>query len=129
MSTELLYLTLVALLTTLIWLPYSLNLIVVHGLAAAVSNRDKHAPLSAWAERAKRAHANAVENLVVFAAVVLTAASLQKFDAVTAWAAAIYFWARLVHYLVYSFGWIWIRTLSWTVGWLCCLAIIWRILG
>ena len=129
MPSELLYLTLVALLTILIWLPYSLNLIMTHGLAAAVGNRENTLPLSDWAERAKRAHANAVENLVVFATVVLTCAVLNKFDALTAWAAAIYFWARLVHYLVYAFGMIWVRTLSWTVGWLCCLAIIWRILG
>lgn len=129
MPVELLYLTLVALLTTLIWLPYSLNLIVKHGLMAAVGNRDKALPLAPWAERTRRAHANAVENMVVFATVVLVAASLNKFNAVTAMAATVYFWARLVHYLVYTFGWIWVRTLMWTVGWVCCLVIIWRILG
>ncbi|MFI5400579.1 MAG: MAPEG family protein [SAR324 cluster bacterium] len=129
MPPELLYLTLVALLTTLIWLPYSLNLIMEHGLQAAVGNRDQTHRLAPWAERARRAHANAVENLAVFATVVLVAAAMNKFDAVTGWAAAVYFWARLVHYLVYAFGWIWVRTLAWTVGWICCLAIIWRILG
>jgi uncharacterized MAPEG superfamily protein len=129
MHAEMLYLTLVALLTTLIWLPYSINLMMTHGVLAAVSNRDQPYPLSPWAERSKRAHANAVENLVVFAAVVLVASAVNKFDAITAIAATIYFWARLVHYLVYAFGWIWVRTLIWTVGWLCCLAIVWRILG
>ena len=129
MPTELLYLTLVALLTTLIWLPYTLNLIMEYGLQAAVGNREKPQTLAPWAERARRAHANAIENLAVFGTVVLVAGAANKFDAVTAWAAAIYFWARLLHYLVYAFGWIWIRTLVWTVGWICCLAIIWRILG
>jgi uncharacterized MAPEG superfamily protein len=129
MRPELLYLTLVALLTALIWLPYSLNLILTHGLMAAVGNRDQSLSLSGWAERTKRAHANAVENLVVFAAVVLAAGAVNKFDTMTAAAAMVYFWARLVHYLVYAFGWIWVRTLVWTVSWICCLVIIWRILG
>ena len=129
MPVELLYLTLVTLLTTLIWLPYTLDLMMKHGLAAAVGNRDKTLPLAPWAERTKRAHTNAVENLVVFATVVLVAAAANKFGPITALAATVYFWARLVHYLVYAFGWIWVRTLTWTVGWVCCLVIIWRILG
>lgn len=129
MATELMYLAWVALLTALLWLPYTLNLIAKHGVMAAVGNRDKPLSLAPWAERAKRAHTNAVENLVVFAAIVLVAGALNKFNATTAMAAIIYFWARLIHYVVYTLGWIWVRTVIWTVGWICCLVILYRILA
>jgi uncharacterized MAPEG superfamily protein len=128
MTTELLYLTLVALLTILLFLPYTLNLMAKWGLAYAVGNRDEQKPLAPWAERAKRGHYNAVENLVVFAAVVLTAHLLNKHSGATATAALVYFWARLVHYVAYALGIPWVRTLAWTVGWVCCLVFIWQIL-
>jgi uncharacterized MAPEG superfamily protein len=129
MTTELLYLTLVALLTILLFLPYSLNMMTKLGLTYAVGNREEQKPLAPWAERAKRGHANAVENLVVFAAVVLTAHLLNKHSGATATAALVYFWARLVHYVVYALGIPWARTLAWFVGWVCCLVFIWQILA
>jgi uncharacterized MAPEG superfamily protein len=129
MTTELMYLTLVALLTAVLAIPYTLNMITMHGMMYAVGNRDTPKALAPWAERAKRGHYNAIENLVVFAAVVLVAHALNRHTGGTAMAAMIYFWARLVHYIVYAVGLPWIRTLSWTVGWICCLVFIWTILA
>ncbi|HEX7926515.1 MAG TPA: MAPEG family protein, partial [bacterium] len=85
-------------------------------------------PLAAWAERAKKAHYNAVENLVVFGALVLVASASNKLDNATAMSAMVYFWARLAHYVVYTLGIPWLRTLTFTVGWLACLCIAWQIL-
>ncbi|HUJ75993.1 MAG TPA: MAPEG family protein [bacterium] len=128
MPTELLYLTLTALMTALLFFPYVLNRSMVWGLSDTVGYPANPKPLSPWAERAKKAHYNAVENLVVFAAVVLVAHALNKSGGAIASAAMVYFWARLVHYLVYTFGIPWLRTLAFLVAWICCLVIIYQIL-
>ena len=129
MTTDLMYLTWTALFTSLLFLPYTNALVMKHGLSAAVGNRDKEYPLAAWAERLKRAHLNAVENLVVFAAVVLVAHVSGKHNAATAMAALIYFWCRVGHVVIYTAGIIWARTLIWVASWICVLAIIWQILS
>ena len=72
----------------------------------------------------KKAHYNAVENLVVFAALVLMLNAAGVSNATTVLACNIFFWARLVHLLVYTFGIPWLRTLSFAVSWLCVVALI-----
>jgi uncharacterized MAPEG superfamily protein len=62
------------------------------------------------------AHINAVENLVVFAPLVLTARALGIATGVTAFACALYFWARLAHVVVYTLGIPMVRTLSFAAG-------------
>jgi len=128
MTKELFYLTLVALLTVLLWLPYVLNRLQVWGLADTVGYPANPKPLAPWAERAKKAHANAVENLVVFATVVIVAHILNKHSGATENAALLYFLARVVHYVVYIGKVPWARTIAFTVGWLCCLDFVWHIL-
>ena len=76
MKTELLYLALVTALTGLLWVPYILDRVVVRGLLDAVGYPENPKPQSAWAQRLMKAHANAVENLVVFASLVLLANAL-----------------------------------------------------
>src|SRR5207248_6624010 len=61
-------------------------------------------PQSTWAERQMRAHANAVENLVIFAPLVLVAHALSISTGATVFACALYFWARLAHYIIYKIG-------------------------
>ena len=58
-------------LTGLLWLPYILDRIMVQGLSDAVSYPANPKPQSPWAQRLMKAHANAVENLVIFATLVL----------------------------------------------------------
>ena len=70
----------------------------------------------AWAQRAKRAHANAVENLAVFAPLVLIAALLGISTPATITAAKVFLIARLVHYVVYTAGIPGVRTLAFLVG-------------
>lgn len=116
MSPELKYLALVAVLTGLLWVPYILNEIMVRGLADAVGYPDNPKPLAPWARRLKSAHYNAVENLVVFAALVLVAVAAGIHNPAVGTAAAVYFWARLVHAVVYTLAIPWLRTLSFVVG-------------
>ena len=126
MTNELMSLTWVITLSAVMWVPYILNSIMVRGLKDAVGYPDDPKPLAPWAERMKKAHYNAVENLVMFAALVLMLNALGISNATTVMACNIYFWSRLAHYLVYSAGIPWLRTLSFAVSWVCVLALLWQ---
>ena len=128
MTVELKYLALVTTLTALTWIPYILNMIMVRGLVDAVGYPQNPKPMAAWADRMKAAHYNAVENLVVFAALVLVAHVAGVRSEATALACVIYFWARVVHLVVYTFAIPWVRTLAFAVGFGCQLTIAWQIL-
>jgi len=128
MKTELLYLVLVTVFTALLWMPYILDRIAVRGILGAVGYPDDPKPQSPWAQRLMKAHANAVENLVVFATLVLCAAALGISGSTLALAAMVYFWARVVHALAYTFAVPWVRTLAFAVGFLAQMAVAWLIL-
>jgi len=72
----------------------------------------------------KAAHYNAVENLVVFATLVLVLHAAGISNETTVFACEIYFWARLVHYIVYTVGVPWVRTLSFAVSWVCSVTLL-----
>jgi uncharacterized MAPEG superfamily protein len=128
MPVELRYLTYVSVLTALLWVPYILNEISVRGLLGAVGYSTAPKPLAQWAQRLKAAHYNAVENLVVFAALVLTAYALGIHSSAVAACAIVYFWARLVHAIVYTLAIPWLRTLAFVVGWAAQICIALQIL-
>jgi len=117
MSTELFWLVLTVAMTGLLWVPYILDRILVRGPIGAMANPSpKDKPQSAWAQRLMAAHINAVENLVVFAPLVLTARALGIATGATAFACALYFWARLAHVVIYTLGIPVFRTLSFAAG-------------
>jgi uncharacterized MAPEG superfamily protein len=129
MTVELKYLALVATLTALMWIPYILNMIMVRGVLDAVGYPENPKPLSPWAARMKAAHYNAIENLAVFATLVLIAhATNVKGEAVTL-ACIAYFWARLVHFLAYTFRIPWVRTLAFVAGFGCQATLACKILS
>ena len=127
MKTELVYLAWSAMLTGVLWLPYATNRVQVWGLKATVGYPKNPKPLAPWAERLKKAHYNSVENLVVFAALVLAAHALNKLDAATSASAAVYFWSRLAYAAVYAAALPWLRTIAFTVAWLACVCIFYQI--
>ena len=129
MKTELFYLTLVTAFTGLLWLPYILDRIAVRGVIDAVGYPENPKPQSAWAQRLMKAHANAVENLAVFATLVLAAHALGVSNAAIATASMVYFWARVVHALSYTFAVPWVRTLSFAAGFFAQAVIAWQLLG
>jgi uncharacterized MAPEG superfamily protein len=129
MKTELLYLTAVTTFTGILWMPYILNMIAVRGVADAVGYPQNPKPLAPWAARMKAAHYNAVENLVVFAALVLVAHSLAISNEVTRMACIVYFWARIVHATAYTFAIPWVRTLAFAAGFITQICIAWQILA
>ena len=127
-NTALQYLALSSVFTGLLWVPYVLDTILVRGLFDAVGYPENPKPLAKWAQRLKAAHYNAVENLVVFAALVLVAEAAGIHNAAIATAAMVYFWVRVLHALAYTFGIPWIRTLAFVAGVGAQLCIAWHIL-
>jgi uncharacterized MAPEG superfamily protein len=106
-------------LTAAMWLPYVLDRFVKIGIPRTLGNPqpgDADAQ-SAWAIRARRAHANAVENLVVFAplAVLAIHQGLRSHGPVVS-ACSTYFVARLVHYVAFAAGVPVVRTLAFLAG-------------
>ncbi len=130
MSTELYWLLLTTLMTTLFWLPYILDRMMVMGLGPAMSETSadqvRHSP---WGSRSRAAHSNAVENLVVFGAAVLALHVLGAGSSVTVLAVQVYFYSRLAHFFFHTFGIPYLRTLSFFTAWLATLAVILTSLG
>lgn len=119
MTRELLWLTLTVILTGVLWIPYTLDRIMVRGLMGAMANPSRDdKPQSPWAQRLYFAHTNAVDNLVVFAALVLILDSMGHSTQMTVIACAVYFWARVAHAIIYALGIPVLRTLAFTVGFL-----------
>lgn len=86
------------------------------GLQTLAGNREDLPAIGGWAGRAKRAHLNMIENLVLFAALVLIAAAAGKANATTAMGAMIFFWGRLAYAIIYVAGIAWLRTVAWFVS-------------
>lgn len=119
MKAELYWLALTTVVTGLMWLPYILDRTAKNGLMGAMGNPPPGGfGQSVWAIRMMAAHRNAVENLVLFAALVLTLHAAGITSRNIGIAAMVYFWARLGHFVVYSAGLPILRTGIWTVGWL-----------
>lgn len=130
MTKELLWLTLTVILTGLMWVPYILDRIMVRGLMGAMDNPKRgDKPQSPWAQRLYFAHTNAVENLIIFAPLVLILDAQGHSTESTVIACAVYFWARLVHVIVYTMGVPVLRTLAFTVGFLAQAALALAVFG
>ena len=124
MTSELMSLIWVTALTGVMWVPYILNTITVRGVTDAVGYPESPKPLAPWAQKMKAAHYNAVENLVVFATLVLIASAVGVSNETTVLACQIYFWARLIHVLAYTFAVPWVRTLAFATGFACQVALV-----
>jgi uncharacterized MAPEG superfamily protein len=117
LTTKLFILTIVTAATVIMWVPYTPARIMTRGLMSTFGNPDPTLPPDpAWAERARRAHANAIENLAVFAPLVLIAAFVGVSTPATVFAAKLYLFARLLHYVVYAAGVPVLRTLAFIAG-------------
>ncbi len=86
------------------------------GLATLAGNREGMPELTGWAGRAQRAHRNMLENLVLFAILVLAAKAAGVGNAVTLLGAQLFFWGRVAHAVIYLAGIPWARTAAWTVS-------------
>jgi uncharacterized MAPEG superfamily protein len=110
------------------WLIASVVLAFVQVLVAAAAanaqvgtpmlagNREDMPPLTELARRAQRAHANMMENLPLFIALVLVAHISNRANGTSLMGEQIFFWARLLHGIVYVIGIPWVRTLLWVIS-------------
>jgi len=128
MTTELHYLAWITVITAFMWIPYILNMIMIRGLNDAVGYPDDPKPLAPWAAKMKYAHMNAVENLVIFATLVVVANLAGISNETTVMACAVYFWARLIHFVVYTMAIPWLRTVSFFAGFIAQVMLAWQIL-
>ena len=130
LSTEIFWLVMTLLMTSLFWVPYILNRIFEQGVLNALwdpygkTHTDK-----AWAQRMMQAHVNAVENLVIFAPLVIMVQLTGVNSATTAMACMIYFFTRLVHYLVFTFAIPVLRVPSFITGFVVQLVLAFALLG
>jgi uncharacterized MAPEG superfamily protein len=114
---ELYCLALISTATALMWVPYVLARMTTHGVLRAIGTPGPGYPADPpWVDRARRAHLNAVENLAIFAPLVLVSAIVGVSTEATVLSARIYVAARLVHYVIYATGIPIVRTLAFLVA-------------
>ncbi len=126
MTTEILYLTLTALLAGSLWIPY----IVGVNATPAKELADFHRPpdirqMPAWVHRAYRAHQNLLEQLMPFAVVLLVAHVLGISTVWTVGAAMAFFWLRVAHAvgMISGMAGFPVRPIIFTAGWVCIVIV------
>jgi len=117
LSTELYWLTLTTVMTSVLCVPYILNRMLEQGILKAMWDKFGSTKTEKpWANRMMQAHINAVENLVVFAPLVLLVQFTGKNSEITAIACMVFFFARLTHYLVFTFAVPLLRVVAFLTG-------------
>lgn len=129
MTEELTYLGWLTVITALLWVPYILNMIKVRGLLDAVGYPEHPKPMASWANRMKAAHYNMIENLVIFGLLVLILNDAGISNDTTVAASVIFFWARIIHVVAYTFAIPWVRTITFLIGFACQIVLAWQLLA
>ena len=129
MTTDLTYLAYTAMLTAALWIPYIICQVATNGFLAPPNYVDPTPrPVPLWGKRADRAYLNAVEVFAPFAALVILAHITEKANAMTAFWAMSFFWLRVTHAVVYLLAIPYIRTLVFTLGFVCVAGIFWELI-
>ena len=116
MTPELMYLVWSAALTFVLVLIAVSGATLEVGLPTLAGNREGLPNMTGWAGRARRAHFNMLESLILFAVLVLVAQLAGVHNAATLLGAQLFFWGRLAHAVVYIAGIPWLRTAAWGVS-------------
>jgi uncharacterized MAPEG superfamily protein len=120
MTTDLKYLAYTAILTATLWIPYIVCQVVTNGFLQPPNYVDPTPrPVPLWGKRADRTYINAVETFAPFAALVIVIHIAGKANAMTAFWATSFFWLRLAHAIVYLFAIPYLRTVIFTLGFIC----------
>ena len=129
MTTDLRYLAYTAILTAALWIPYVVAQVMTNGFLAPPNYVDPTPrPVPLWGKRADRTYLNAVEVFAPFAALVIVAQLAGKANAMTAFWAICFFWLRLAHAVVYLLGVPYVRTVIFTLGFVCVVGIFWELI-
>jgi uncharacterized MAPEG superfamily protein len=116
MTPELMYLVWSAALTLVLAVIAASGATLEVGLPRLAGNRENMPEMSGWAGRAARAHSNMLENLVLFAVLVLVARAVNVGNGMTLLGAQLFFWGRVAHAILYIAGISWLRTGAWAVS-------------
>jgi uncharacterized MAPEG superfamily protein len=116
MTPELAYLVWSAALTFLLVLIAVNGATLQVGLPVLAENREGLPEFTGWAGRAQRAHRNMLENLLLFAILVLVAHAAGVRNSMTLLGAQLFFWGRVAHAVIYIAGIPWARTGAWAVS-------------
>jgi len=127
MTPELMYLVWSALLTFVLVLIAVGGATLQVGLPTLAGNREGLPEMTGWAGRAARAHRNMLENLVLFAILVLVAKAVGISNAMTLFGAQLFFWGRVAHAVLYIAGIPWARTAAWGVSVVGLALIFWQL--
>jgi uncharacterized MAPEG superfamily protein len=129
MTTELTYLAYVALLTAALWIPYIASQLQTNGPLKPQNYIDPTPrPLPLWGQRAHRAYLNSVEAFAPFAALVLIIHATGQENSTTAFLCMAFFWLRVIHAVVYWFAVPYVRTVAFTLGFICVAGLFWQAL-
>lgn len=130
MTTELNWLVLTILFTALLWLPYIVNRLLEQGIFTALWDPEgETATQVGWARRLMAAHGNAVENLIVFAPLVLIAHFLGISNSLTETAAVLYFASRVAHTIMFTFCIPVLRIIAFFGGFIAQMMMVFTLLG
>ncbi len=86
------------------------------GVPTMIGNREDAGPFTGWVGRAYRAHRNLLENLVLFAILVLAAQATGRCNDTTRLGAQLFFWGRVAYVPCYIIGIAGLRSLVWGVS-------------
>ncbi len=127
MTTELSFLAYTAMLSASLWILYIVAQVQTNGFLSRQDYVDPSPrPVPLWGVRAHRAYLNSVEVFAPFAALVLILHVTGQENSTTAFLAMAFFWLRLIHAVVYWFAIPYIRTLVFTLGFLCAVGLFWQ---
>jgi uncharacterized MAPEG superfamily protein len=90
--------------------------VLANGLAAQAGARDGLPQPSDLHARVTRLRANMIENLLLFAPIVLVAQAIGVSNEITVLGAQLFFYARVAHAIIYMAGWPWVRPLAFAVA-------------
>ncbi len=128
LSTELWSRTWVSVFTGVLWIPIIINRLREMGMWPALRNPQPDVrPEADWADRLGHAHRNAVENLVVFAPLVLIVELAGVSSSATATASLVFLVSRIAHAVIYAAGIPLFRTLAFVIGFACQMVLALRI--
>lgn len=129
MTPELMYLIWSATLTFVLVLIAVSGATLEVGLPKLAGNREGLPEMHGWAGRAARAHRNMLENLILFAVLVLIAQIVGVRNEMTLLGAQLFFWGRVAHAIIYIAGIPWLRTAAWGVSVIGLLLIFLQLIG
>jgi len=128
MSADLKYLAYTAMLTAALWIPYVVCQVMSNGFLTPPDYVDPTPrPVPLWGKRADRTYINAVEVFAPFAALVIVIHLTGKANSMTAFWAMSFFWLRVAHAIVYLLAIPYIRTLIFTLGFVCVAGLFWEL--